>query len=207
MALQAAAGVAMHLGHGEQALSLAEQVHRAQPGDRHDERRGDRAAGAGAGCQAGDVDEAMAAIEQIDVADFPFGLAPGPSCGPSPVTRRGRADAEAVERARGASYFDLAVARLGGVLAADRAGDAGRRAGAGPSARRRSPRPSATSVFVGRRPAPARPARRRRRRIDPPPSRPAGAASSTRSSSAEVHPECPSGLVASAQTPARRGGA
>ncbi len=46
MALQGAAGVAMHLGGGEQAVHLAEQVHRAQPGDGHDAARGARAAGA-----------------------------------------------------------------------------------------------------------------------------------------------------------------
>jgi hypothetical protein len=37
------------------------------------------------------------------------------------------ADADAVEAVRGASYFDLAVARLAGVIAASRDGDAAER--------------------------------------------------------------------------------
>ena len=58
-----------------------------------------------------DVDEAVAAIEQVDVDDFPFGLRPaGRSCGPSPASAPVRSsDAEAVEVTRGASYFDLAL--------------------------------------------------------------------------------------------------
>ena len=75
-------------------------------------------------CQTGDVDGAMAAIEQVDIDDFPFGQAGRALVRAVAGDVDGaRADAEEVERARSASYFDLAVARLGGALAADRAGD------------------------------------------------------------------------------------
>ena len=123
MALQGAAGVAMHLGMGEQALTLAEQVI-----ERH------RSTGTSlnealvllalARCQVGDVDQAVAAIEQVDVEDFPFGQAGRALVRAVAGDADGaRSDAEDVERARSASYFDLAIARLGGALASDRAGD------------------------------------------------------------------------------------
>ncbi|MET0326033.1 MAG: AAA family ATPase, partial [Ilumatobacteraceae bacterium] len=124
MALQGAAGVAMHLGAGEQALQLAEQV------IERNQATGTRQAEAVvllalAHCQHGNVDQAMAAIEQVDIADFPFGLAAralvrAVAGDADPAL----ADAEAVERTRGASYFDLALGRLAGVLACLRAGDA-----------------------------------------------------------------------------------
>ena len=119
MALQGAAGVAMHLGAGEQALTLAEQVieRNASTGTTQDEAYVLLAL---AHCQLGDVDEAMAAIEQVDGRRLPVrARRRGPSCGPSPASATARsADAEAVEAMRGASYFDLALGRLAGVLAA-----------------------------------------------------------------------------------------
>ena len=65
-------------------------------------------------CQLGRVDEALAAIERVAVDDFPFGLGAralvravaGESVG-------ALEDADAVEVMRGASYFDLALGRLG----------------------------------------------------------------------------------------------
>jgi class 3 adenylate cyclase len=123
LALQGAAAVAMHLGDGEQALVLADQVlarHHAM-GASDSEAVVVRAL---ALCQLGRVDEALAAIEDVDVADFPFGQSARAlvrALAGDPVGAR--ADAEAVEAAGGASYFDLAVARLGGVVAALRAGD------------------------------------------------------------------------------------
>ena len=74
LALQGAAGVAMHLGAGEQALTLAEQVieRNGETGTNQDEAYVLLAL---AQCQLGRVDEAMAAIERVTVDDFPFGLA------------------------------------------------------------------------------------------------------------------------------------
>ena len=74
MALQGAAGVAMHLGGGEQALHLAEQVierNQATGTSQHEAL----VLLALANLQVGDVDQAVAAIEQVDIDDFPFGLA------------------------------------------------------------------------------------------------------------------------------------
>ena len=123
LALQGAAGVAMHLGGGEQALHLAEQVieRNRATGTLQDEAI---VLTALAHCQLGNVDQAVAAIEGVDIADFPFGRAARALvravAGDSDPAL---ADAEAVERARGASYFDLALGRLAGVLACLRAGD------------------------------------------------------------------------------------
>jgi class 3 adenylate cyclase len=123
LALQGAAAVAMHLGDAEQALVLSEQVL-----DRH------RAMGASdteavvvralALSQLGRIEEALAAIESIEVSDFPFGQ----SARALVRALAGEcveaiADAEAVQTDTGASYFDIAVARLGGVVASLRAGD------------------------------------------------------------------------------------
>ena len=124
MALQGAAGVAVHVGGAERAVDLAEQVlerHRSTGTAQHEAW----VLLALARCQVGDVDGAMAAIESIDVDDFPFGQA-----GRALVramagdVSAALADAAAVEEVRGASYFDVALARLAGVLAADRMGDA-----------------------------------------------------------------------------------
>jgi class 3 adenylate cyclase/tetratricopeptide (TPR) repeat protein len=123
LALQGAAGVAMHLGAGEQALTLAEQVI-----ERHEETGTNQNEAhvlmALARCQLGQVDEAMAAIEHVRVEDFPFGL------GARALVRalagdvqQALVDAAEVETTRGASYFDLALGRLAGVLAAGRGGD------------------------------------------------------------------------------------
>jgi class 3 adenylate cyclase/tetratricopeptide (TPR) repeat protein len=129
LALQGAAGVAMHLGAGEQALTLAEQV--IERNESTGTNQGEAyVLLALARCQVGQVDEAVAAIEQVVVDDFPFGLgARALVRGVAGDVAGAFADAEAVEATRGASYFDLALARLAGVLAAGRAGDeaAGRR--------------------------------------------------------------------------------
>ena len=124
MALQAAAGVAMHLGYGERVLTLAEQIieRNRETGINADEAYVLLAL---AHCQLGDADAAMAAIEHVEVDDFPFGL------GARALVRAvggehdgALADAEALEHVRGTSYFDLALGRLGGVLAAQRGDDA-----------------------------------------------------------------------------------
>jgi hypothetical protein len=75
--------------------------------------------------QVGDVDGAMAAIEEVDVDDFPFGQSARALVrAVMGDVEDALADADAVEAVRGASYFDLAVARLAGVIAASRNGDA-----------------------------------------------------------------------------------
>ena len=188
LALQGAAGVAMHLGAGEQALTLAEQVieRNRETGTNQDEAHVLMAL---AQCQLGRVEEAMVAIERVTVDDFPFGLAARALVRAVAGDLAGAlADAEAVEATHGASYFDLAL------------GPPRRRAGGGPGRRR------------GAQPALARPARPpgvvgRRRRVrghrpaprgspapvvagattwSPRRSRRAGAASSTPSSSAST---------------------
>ncbi len=123
MALQGAAGVAVHIGAAEQALDLAMQVL-----ERHQSTGTTQNEAwvllALARCQTGDVDGAMAAIEELDVDDFPFGQSARALVRAVAGEVEGaRADAEMVEQVRGASYFDLAVSRLGGVIAADRSGD------------------------------------------------------------------------------------
>ena len=123
MALQGAAGVAMHLGGGEQALHLAEQVieRNRATGTLQDEAV---VLTALAHCQLGNVDQAVAAIEGVDIDDFPFGQAARALVrAVAGDTDAALADAEAVERTRGASYFDLGLGRLAGVLACLRAGD------------------------------------------------------------------------------------
>ena len=123
MALQSAAGVAMHLGAGRAGAVARRAGDRAEPVDRHGAARGVGAAGPGP-LPGRRRRRRPAAIEQVDTDDFPFGLAGRALvravAGDAEVRR---ADAEEVERARSASYFDLAVARLGGAIAADRAGD------------------------------------------------------------------------------------
>jgi hypothetical protein len=123
MALQGAAGVAMHLGVAEQAYQLAEQVLERH----HESGTADNEAlvlVALSHCQNGRIDEGLAVIEDVDVSDFPFGQ------GARAVVRavageldRALEDAQSVEQARGASYFDVALARLGAVLAASGSGD------------------------------------------------------------------------------------
>ena len=116
MALQAAAGVAVHLGRAERARDLADQVL-----DRH------RATGAVSSegvvlkalamAQLGALDEALAAIESIDVADFPFGRAARALVRSVTNDDDGaREDADAVDAMLRPSYFDQAVAQLSRVL-------------------------------------------------------------------------------------------
>jgi hypothetical protein len=127
LALQGAAAVAMHLGDAEQALVLSDQViarHQAM-GSSDAEAIVIRSL---ALSQLARVDEAMASIETVDIADFPFGQSARALvralAGDSPGALD---DAEDVERSAGASYFDLSLARLGGVVAALRCDDAVRR--------------------------------------------------------------------------------
>ena len=123
MALQGAAGVAMHLGVSEQAYQLAEQVL-----ERHRESgTADNEAMvlvALSHCQNERIDDGLAVIEDVDVTDFPFGQ------GARAIIRAvagecegALEDAEEVERARAASYFDVALARLGAVVATSRSGN------------------------------------------------------------------------------------
>ncbi len=123
MALQGAAGVAVHLGAGEKALEIADEVlerHRSTGTSEHEAW----VLQALARLQVGDVDGAMAAIEEIDVDDFPFGQSARALVrAVMGDVEEALADADAVEAVRGASYFDLAVARLAGVVAAGRHGD------------------------------------------------------------------------------------
>ena len=162
--------------------------HRAQPGDRDDAARGARAAGArqpaGRRHRPGRGGDRAGRRRRLPVR----ARRPGARRAPSPATRTtALADAEGVEATRGASYFDLSIGRLAGVLACERAGDpagserlAGALEHAGVLGRRRRvhhhrpgpPRPPAD-------PTPTAPSRRRWP--------PAGAASSTPSSSARVN--------------------
>lgn len=121
LAVQSAAAVAMHLGDGDDALVLADQV-----------LERNRAMGASdaeaavirsiALCQLGRVDEALATIEDRDVDDFPFGRAARSLVRALAGDANGAFDdADEVERIAGASYFDVALARVAAVLAAQRA--------------------------------------------------------------------------------------
>ncbi|MBA3289337.1 MAG: AAA family ATPase, partial [Acidimicrobiia bacterium] len=120
---QGAAGVAMHLGDAEQALNLIDQVlerHRAA-GSSDAEATVVRAL---ALCQLQRAEEAMEAIVAIDVDDFPFARSARAlvmAMAGDPIDAV--TDAEIVEKERGASYFDIAIARLAGVVAATRSGD------------------------------------------------------------------------------------
>ena len=117
----------MHLGDAEQALVLSEQVlarHHAM-GASDAEAIVVRSL---ALSQLGRIDEALAAIEAVDVDDFPFGRSARALVRALADDPEGaQADAEAVEQAPGASYFDRSVACLGGVVAALRTDDAARR--------------------------------------------------------------------------------
>jgi tetratricopeptide (TPR) repeat protein len=127
LALQGAAAVAMHVGDGEQALVLADQVlarHHAM-GASDAEAVVVRSL---ALSQLGRIDEALAAIEGIDVTDFPFGQSARALVRALIGDAEGaQADAESVETAEGASYFDRSIACLGGVVAALRADNPTRR--------------------------------------------------------------------------------
>ena len=127
LALQGAAAVAMHLGDADQALVLSEQVlarHHAM-GASDAEAVVVRSL---ALSQLGRVDEALASIEAIEVADFPFGQSARALVRALADDPQGaQTDAEAVEASSGASYFDRSLACLGGVVAALRADDVVRR--------------------------------------------------------------------------------
>ena len=70
-------------------------------------------------CQVGNVDEALATIEEIDVDDFPFGRSARALVRALVGDTSGALeDADTVEFISGASYFDVALARVGAVLAA-----------------------------------------------------------------------------------------
>jgi hypothetical protein len=120
LAVQSAAAVAMHLGDGDDALVLADQVlerNRAM-GASNDEAAVIRAI---ALCQVGRVDEALATIEELAVDDFPFGRSARSLVRSLAGDPAGALDdADAVEAIAGASYFDVALARVGAVLAAAR---------------------------------------------------------------------------------------
>jgi class 3 adenylate cyclase/tetratricopeptide (TPR) repeat protein len=127
LALQGAAAVAMHLGDAEQALVLSEQVlarHHAM-GASDSEAIVVRSL---ALSQLGRIDDALAAIEGVDVEDFPFGRSARALVRALAGDPEGaEQDAQAVVGAPGASYFDRSVACLGGVVAALRTDDAARR--------------------------------------------------------------------------------
>ena len=127
MALQGAAAVSMHLGDGNDALLLADQVI-------------ERAHAVGAAdaeatvlrtlalCQVGRIDEALAAADSITVEEFPFGRAARAVVRAlSGDTAGALEDADAVELIHGASYFDVGLARVGGVLAVAVSDDADER--------------------------------------------------------------------------------
>ncbi len=117
LALQGAAGVAVHLGQAERALVLAEQVldrQRATGSATHEAM----VLRALALAQLGQIDDAAATIETVDVSDFPFCRAARALVralvgdGPGAL-----ADAAAVESARSPTYFDRSLALLATVLA------------------------------------------------------------------------------------------
>ena len=161
--------------------------HRAQPGDRHDAARGAACCWRSPTCQVGDVDEAVAAIEQVDVDDFPFGLAAralvravaGDTAVGAGRRRGGRGDARGeLLRPRRSAGSPACSPASGPAMPAGserlaRAARARWRRRSATSCSSPSPRSSTTA----RRPAPTVPSRRRWP--------PAGAASSTPSSSAE----------------------
>jgi len=124
MALQGAAAVSMHLGDGADALLLADQViaraHEVGAADAEATVLRTLAL-----CQLGRIDEAVATVETLTVDEFPFGWAARAVVRAlSGDTAGALEDADAVELINGASYFDLALARLGGVLAVAASDDA-----------------------------------------------------------------------------------
>ena len=123
LALQGAAGVALHLGDAERALVLTEQVLDRQraTGAATDEATVLRAL---ALTQLGEVDEATSSIETIDVSDFPFGLAARALVRAAGGDAAGAlADAAALADVRNPTYFDRSLALLASVLAQIDVGD------------------------------------------------------------------------------------
>jgi len=124
MALQGAAAVALHLGEAERALVLVEQVmeRNRATGSANNEATVVRAV---ALCQLARFEDALSAIESIEVEDFPFGQSARALVRALNGDGAGAIrDAEAVESMRGPSYFDLGLARLGATLGAGALGDA-----------------------------------------------------------------------------------
>jgi len=118
LALQGAAGVAVHLGQADRALLLADQVMERQLATGADTAEATVLRSL-ALAQLGEVDTAATAIEDIAVEDFPFGAAARALVRVlAGDVERGQADAAAVETMRSPSYLDLAIARLAAVMAA-----------------------------------------------------------------------------------------
>lgn len=124
LAVQSAAAVAMHLGDGHEALVLVEQVieRNRTMGASNSEAAVIRSI---ALCQLGRVDEALATIDGVAVDDgFPYGLAARALVRALSADLVGAVeDADAVEQTPGASYFDIALARVGAAVAAAAHGD------------------------------------------------------------------------------------
>lgn len=116
LALQAAAGVAVHLGRADAARELADQVLERLPrtGSLPSEVTVLRAL---ALAQQGEVDDALIAVESLDVTDFPFGRAGRALVRALAGDEVGaRSDASALDDEFEPSYFDRALARLALVL-------------------------------------------------------------------------------------------
>jgi class 3 adenylate cyclase/tetratricopeptide (TPR) repeat protein len=123
MALQTAAGVTMHLGLGEQTTTLAEQVVERNLASGSSVAEASVLLTLGQ-LQTGDIDAAMATADGLEVEDFPFGRAARALARVlSGDLEGGRHDAALVEEERGASYFDVGLARLAAVLASERDGE------------------------------------------------------------------------------------
>ena len=124
LALQGAAAVAMHLGDAEQALVLVRAGARPPPRDGGVRRRGGRGALAGAEPARPRRRGARRDRGRRRRPTSRSASRRGRWCAPSPATTRARSATPKRSRARpGASYFDLALARLGGVVAALRTDD------------------------------------------------------------------------------------
>lgn len=118
LALQGAAGVAVHLGRAEAACELADQVLDRLPhtGSLPSEGTVLKALSL---AQLGRLDEALMLVEPLDVGDFPFGRAARALVRALVGDRRGaRSDARMLEGMPAPSYFDRALTRLALVLIA-----------------------------------------------------------------------------------------
>jgi tetratricopeptide (TPR) repeat protein len=126
LALQGAAGVAVHLGDAERALVLTEQV--------LDRQRATGAATAEAMvlrslalAQLGQIDAAIASIDTVEVTDFPFGQAARALVRSLAGDPAGSEDARTVLSGRSPTYFDRALALLAVAMAPADPVDPGRR--------------------------------------------------------------------------------
>ncbi|MDQ3738277.1 MAG: AAA family ATPase [Actinomycetota bacterium] len=123
LALQAAVGVAMHVGDPAKALTLADRA--------LDQRRRTGADASEvlvmqslAQCQSGAADEALATLEGLDVAGLPFGRSVQALARALTGDASGAAeDAAAVRKLQGPSYFDTSIAVLAAAGAAAMDGD------------------------------------------------------------------------------------